>query len=397
MNVLITTWRGGGASQPAIGLGRLLALRGHQVRILAPAGFAERVAAARCSIRPFPSDLEFNPELGRAFEDQPTVPQNLFFGPVLPRAVAAEIGAEPTDLVVVDYLLRSVVCLAEARPLPHAMLMHMAYHHHAAPVTDSTDEWSQRWQYEQVNAVRAEQGLRRLPVGPESVSVALARRAAAALVVMTREFDAWPDPPASVVHVGPIAEDVADVGWEAPWAEDDRRPLIVISMSTMYMHHEDILGRVAGAVADMDARVLVLTGSELAPEDVACPPGVYIRSYVPHATVLPAAALVVTHGGMGTLMAAFSAGVPALCIPLGRDQTTNARQAQKLGASAVLAPDSGAAAIRQGVESALASRQLQAGARKMAASVRRYQAGVRAVQVLERLGRSAPTAGLDGK
>jgi hypothetical protein len=181
------------------------------------------------------------------------------------------------------------VCRAEGLPVPHALVMHMAHHHHAQPVNDDRAEWSQRWQYEQVNTIRVEQGLARLPVGPASVSVALAERAAAALVVMTEEFDGWPGPPPSVVHVGPIAEEVEVAEWDSPWAADDRRPLIVISMSTMYMHQEEVLRRVAASIANMNARVLVLTGSELEPGEVAWPPGVQVRRYVPHHQVLPGA------------------------------------------------------------------------------------------------------------
>ena len=370
LDVLITTWSGGGASQPAIGLGRLLVERGHRVRIVAPAVLAGRITAAGCVPRAFPRGLEFDPGLGRAFEDQPAFARELFFGQALPDAVATEIAADHADVVVVDYLLRSVVCRAEGLAVPHALVMHMAHHHHAQPVSEDRSEWSQRWQYEQVNATCVELGLDLLPVGPESVSVALAGRAAAALVVMTKEFDGWPSPPPSVVHVGPIAEEVEGVDWDAPWAADDRRPLIVISMSTMYVHQEEILRRVASSIANLNARVLVLTGSELAPGEVAWPPGVQVRNYVPHRTVLPGAALVVTHGGMGTLMAAFSAGVPTLCLPLGRDQVANARKARALGASALLAPDSGTAEIQRAVEAALASRPLRAGANDMAAKAR---------------------------
>jgi len=52
LDVLITTWSGGGASQPAIGLGRLLVERGHRVRIMAPAVLAGRTTAAGCARSP---------------------------------------------------------------------------------------------------------------------------------------------------------------------------------------------------------------------------------------------------------------------------------------------------------------------------------------------------------
>ena len=68
--VLIVTWLGGGASQPAIGLGRELSARGHQVRILASARYAARIAAAGCEHAAHPAAAEFDADQGRAMEDQ---------------------------------------------------------------------------------------------------------------------------------------------------------------------------------------------------------------------------------------------------------------------------------------------------------------------------------------
>src|SRR5207342_1748482 len=103
-----------------------------------------------------------------------------------------------------------------------------------------------------------ELGLAALPLGSDSVTVALARRASASLVVMPREYDDWPDPPEGVVHVGPIFEEVAGLKWESPWPPDDRRPLIVVSMGTTYMQHEDLLGRIALALDELEVRALLL-------------------------------------------------------------------------------------------------------------------------------------------
>ena len=89
-------------------------------------------------------------------------------------------------------------------------------------------------------------------------------------------------------------------------------------------------------------------------------------------------------------MAAFAAGVPTLCLPLGRDQVANARKAEALGASMSIPPDSGTADIQRNVEAALASRSLRAGALRMAVRVLGYGAGARAIEVLERLGSRGP-------
>jgi MGT family glycosyltransferase len=382
MNVLIVTWQAGGGSQPAIGLGRMLVEHGHRVRIFAPALYAGRVTAAGCVLRPLPPEAEFDPGLGRAMEEQGAFLMETFYGRGLIAAVDAELAAEPADVVVVDFLLRSLVCFAEQLPVPAAHLIHTTYRFHGLP---GDHRWRNR--YEDVDSVRAELGLGALPAGPDSVSIALVRRAAAGLVVMPREFDPWPDPPANVVHVGPITEEAAAPDWDAPWPSDDRRPLVVVTMGTTYMHHEAVLARIGEALAGLEVRVLVLTGSELGPDEIVFAPDVEVRRFVSHSAVLPDAALVVTHAGMGTLMAAFAAGVPALCLPLGRDQPDNAARVEELGAGAALSPDARAAEIRRAVETALASPALRDGARRMAETVRAYGGGAEAVTVLERAGK----------
>ena len=119
MNVVIATWQAGGGSQPALGFGRRLAERGHAVRIFGPATYRDRVAAAGCRLVPLPPACEFNPRLGRRMEDQPEFLRRLFFGSELPEALAAELAAESTDVVVVDYLLRSLAaCRATTRSEP---------------------------------------------------------------------------------------------------------------------------------------------------------------------------------------------------------------------------------------------------------------------------------------
>jgi MGT family glycosyltransferase len=389
VNVVIATWQGGGASQPAVGLGRLLAERGHRVRIFAPAAYAERVAAAGCALRPFPGTIEFDPALGRQIEDQRDHLSRTFFGRALPNAVAADLACERADVIVIDYLLRSLVALAEQLAIPHTLLIHTLYRFHGGANDD--DDTRRGW-YEPVNAGRVEIGLEPLPTGPDSVTVALARRAGASLVVMPREYDDWPDPAGNVVHVGPIIEEAPGPTWESPWPHSDNRPLIVVSMGTTYMRHEDLLGRIVLALGKLDARVLVLTGSELAPEELAFPSGVHVRGYVPHGAVLPHAGLVVTHGGMGTLMAAFSAGVPVICIPLGRDQAQNARRVEELGLGLAVRRDATPAEIREAAAEALASAALHDRARHMASTARAYDGGSIAVTLLERMG-AATTLG----
>jgi MGT family glycosyltransferase len=364
--VLVVTWLGGGATQPAIGLGRELSARGHRVRILAPARFAGRIAAAGCEHAAHPAAAEFDAGHGRAMEDQSPFLAATFFGSWLAGAVAEQAAVFRPDVVVVDYLLRSAVCEAEAQRIPLVLLLHTAYRFHARVAGDPDVPWGWRWQYRLVNERRVASGLPPLPAGPESMSVAMARRADRALVTVPAAFDGWPDPPPNVVHVGPIAEEAAAAPWVPPWPDGDGRPLVVVTLGTTYMHQEGVLRRVLAALDGLSARVLVLTGPELDPSEVPGGPGVRVESYVPHAAVLPHAAVVITHGGMGSLLEAFRAGVPSVCVPLGRDQADNAAAAAGRGAAIALPGDASSGRLRAAVTEALASPALRNGARRMA-------------------------------
>ena len=392
MKVLIVTWSGGGVIQPAMGLGRLLVERGHEVGILAPAKLESNVLAAGCRFHAWPPDVEFDPTRGRALDDQwDHVFSEVLLGPGLPAAIAELIAAETADIVVVDQMLRSAIFAVERAGLAVVPLMHMSFRHHGARQGDPDAEWGWRWQFGRINQARTALGLAPLPVGPGNSTAEIAARAPLALVVMPSEFDDWPDPPPSVRHIGPIFEEPgAPAGdrprWDSPWPADDPRPLIVVSLGSTYMHQEALLGRICGALADLDARILLLTGAELLPEEV---PGlgqaVAVRQYVPHRSVLPDAALLVTHGGIGSLMAAFVAGVPTVCVPLGRDQHRNAGRAVELGTSMTLEADAAPGTITDVVERALHSGAMRSAAAELRVAMERYGEGRLAVEALERI------------
>jgi hypothetical protein len=185
--------------------------------------------------------------------------RRIWFGRELTDAFIAELACEPADAVVVEYLRRSVGAGAERVGVPTALLVHTIYGFHGGARAD--DATGQRW-YEPVNASRVELGLEPLPTGPDSVTVALIRRAGAGIVVIPREFDDWPDPPANVVHVGPLPDDTSGPARDSPWGDDDTRPLVVVTLGTTHMAHEAVLGRIAEALEPLGLRVLICTGAD---------------------------------------------------------------------------------------------------------------------------------------
>jgi rhamnosyltransferase subunit B len=69
----------------------------------------------------------------------------------------------------------------------------------------------------------------------------------------------------------------------------------------------------------------------------ALPANVLWLPYVPLRTLLPHAAALVHHGGIGTMAEALRAGVPQLVVPLAYDQFDNGARVERLQAGRALA------------------------------------------------------------
>ena len=68
-------------------------------------------------------------------------------------------------------------------------------------------------------------------------------------------------------------------------------------------------------------------------------PGTVMHAaYAPFSELLPRAAALVHHGGIGTTAQAMRAGVPQLLMPMSHDQPDNALRVEKFGVGAALPP-----------------------------------------------------------
>jgi len=93
------------------------------------------------------------------------------------------------------------------------------------------------------------------------------------------------------------------------------------------------------AARRLGRRAVLLTGSPNAvgvPKDL--PEWAFALPYVPHARIFPASAVVVHHGGAGSLAQAMRAGRPMLIVPYAFDQPSNAAHAAHLGIARVIRP-----------------------------------------------------------
>ena len=151
---------------------------------------------------------------------------------------------------------------------------------------------------------------------------------------------AWLDPPAS--RVGYRRDAAYDGGADLPgwWAEVERsgRPLVYVTLGTVYNQAAEAFRRIVEGLRDLPVEVVVATGRDLDPAALGVlPANAHAAAYLPQATVLPQASVVVCHAGCGTLLDCLGAGVPVVALPLGADQPLNALRVAELGLGVSLA------------------------------------------------------------
>jgi len=417
---LFVEWEGGGNLPPSLALARQLVTRGHAVRVLGEPCNQDEIQAAGCTFRSYthaPHRATKAPEADflRDWEARSTrealarLQDRLMYGPALDYATdtLAELEREPADAVVINYALYGAMAAAEKARVPHALLVPGLYE---VPCPGAppfglallpNQSWVGRLRDRLVtrvgtrlfahglpalNAARTQLGLDRLRHPWQQFD-----RADRVLVLTSPAFD-WPasSRPPNVCYVGPQLDDPTWAQpWSSPWPADHPDPLLVVSFSTTFQNQVALLQRVIDAMAGLPVRVLVTLGPTLAPERFHAPPNVLLTPSAPHAQVFPQASAVVTHAGHGTVIRALAAGVPLICLPMGRDQPENTVRVVARGAGIRLSSTATVPQVRQAVQRVLADVRFREAAQRFARRIAEEAQQSRAVDLLEEL--AAPT------
>ncbi|HEY0414279.1 MAG TPA: nucleotide disphospho-sugar-binding domain-containing protein [Allosphingosinicella sp.] len=374
---LFATFEGGGSVGPALTVVRKLMARGHRVRVMSDACNRFEAEASGAAFVPWtraPSRPDRSRETTLLRDFEAASPQEglmrtvegLMIGPSLAyaRDLIDELEREPADLVVSNEMLFGVAVGCEAVgqrlalltanislfPLPGVPPMgpglapartdedralHNAVAQGMKALLDS--------QLGALNAARAALGLPPLATAGDQMHAA-----ERLLLGTSRAFDFAPATlPSNVRYVGPQIDPPA---WAAPfvfpWPPGDRRPLALVAFSTTFQGHVGVIQRVVDAIADLPMRGLVTLGDTIAPEEVASPDNVRLVHSAPHDAVMRQAAIVVTHGGHGTVVRALLHRLPMLVMPHGRDQNDNAVRVTERGAGLALPNTATTAEIR---------------------------------------------------
>lgn len=396
---LFVLWAGGGNVPPQLALARRVAEAGHRVRVLAPAVLREKIEAAGFEFEPYrtiPEHDETDPlrSLSRDFEHRSPLAaakasrDHLFVDMAAPVAadVLAILDRHPIDVVVSDYALMGALFAAEKANLPVAALVHHIYPFPAHGIPPFGNGWAPRsglrgavrdslgrmlfdhvWVQPLLSGftqVRLQLGL--APLADISDLLAVADRI---LVLTSRSFDFRGAVPAHVRYVGPQLEQPDRMSsWASPWPDGDSRPLVVASLSTTYQAQETAVRNAIEAVGRLSVRGLVTTGP-VAVRDDQMPPNVHVAKFVPHGTVLPHAAAVVTHGGHGTVMSALRHGLPLVCLPMGRDQADVAARVTWHGAGVRLSSRSSPDRISRAIQHVLGDPAFTVAAQRLATAI----------------------------
>lgn len=195
-----------------------------------------------------------------------------------------------------------------------------------------------------LNAMRARVG------APPIAHMAEYAAQAPLVIALTAEPFEYPrrDWPKSVRLVGPGV-------WDPPteplqWLDESSEPLVLVTASTELQDDGRLIETALAALRDEPVR-LVVTTAALDPASFPAQPRARIERFLPHGLVIPHAAVVVCHAGMGITQKALAAGVPVCAVPFGRDQLEVARRVEVAGAgtrlpAARLRPDLLRGAVR---------------------------------------------------
>lgn len=414
--VLLCLWDGGGVVPPLLSVARALVDRGHRVVVLGDPtveGEVETVGACFERWRTAPHrrsrdraedllrDYAFDNPL--AFMRRDLRAYHITPGPRWTSDALEAIDRHGIQLVLSDFALLWGLLAAEIRALPRACLCTFPYPlptpgrrpsgadllpvpSPLAPLRDAalrhlTERVYDLW-LPVLHPLRQAHGL---PAVRHALD--LVRQASAVLVQTSPAFDPpGPPVPPHVRWVGPVLDDPSWCApWRSPWPPDDPRPLVVVALSSTFQGQVELLRRLVEALAGLPVRGLVCLGPTVRQQEVPARGDVVVVPSAPHLQVLPLASALVTHAGHGTTLKGLAAGLPMVCLPMGRDQDDNAARVRALGAGLVLRPTAPVDALRRAVRRVLDEPGFRAAARALAGRIRRAEGQDDAVAVLEAL------------
>lgn len=397
---LMTMWEGGGTVPPELGVAQRLIAKGHQVHVLADPTIGAAAEAAGCTFSPWqraPHRTALDAAQDPIKDWETTNPlvllkrlrDGLISGPAAEYAAdtAEQIEAFQPTAVVADFALFGSLVAAQAAKVPTVAVVPNIW---IIPTPGTTPigpgfrppktalgrgrDTTMRAMVNRLfraglpalNAARSSHGLPPLSsfyqqlLGVDRI-----------LVLTSPSFDYSAHAvPSNVSYVGPILDDPDWAEpWSPPWPDLDEHPLVLVGFSSTYQDQGPLLRRVVEALSTLPIRAVVTLGPMLSVDEVAASDNVVVVASAPHSQILGRSSLVVSHCGHGTTIKSLAAGVPMVCIPMGRDQNDTAARVVHHGVGIRLSPKASADKIRRAVQSVLREDRFRTSAARLAAAI----------------------------
>jgi MGT family glycosyltransferase len=408
MNFLIVTIEGGGNIPPILNLTKQLVHSGHQVTILSEPWFkklAESNGANFVAFKEYFTKTDRKKDILEDWKSQKNGFENVIFGPakiVVTETIAA-IQANSIDVLIVDVILPGGLIAGEAMKIPRVCLFHMPEYLPAinrppgglglvpgkgilGKLRDQVFGTIFNQVFNQylpkINAMRVSLNL------PKQKNVADLFHSTDLRIIQTSpafDFPILPTP-ANVVYTGPILDDPDWVKpWQNQWPKADKRPLVVVSLSSTFQNQKKALTQCINALGSMEVRGLVTLGLAMEGEQFELPENVKVIANGSHAAIFPHADAVITHAGHGTVMRALANGLPMVCMPFGRDQGDNAAKVEYHGVGIQISQKANASKIRKSMQQILENKDYKVNARKLGEIIKTDAKNGNLVELLERL------------
>jgi MGT family glycosyltransferase len=419
---LVAHWEGGGNTPPMLAVVRRLIARGHSVRVLSDPCNREDVEPTGASFSPWTRaphrpdksrgsdpirdwEVKFPPAMIGRLRDR------VFVGPSLAYAqdTVDELRRWPADVVVTNEMLLGAMAGAEAAGVPCVLVSPNVYLYPRPGVppfgpglmparngVERARDWVVRTLAMRTfgkETATFNETRRALGLGPVRHPFDQLKGLARQLVLTSAAFDFQsPASPSNLVYAGPELDDPAwTAPWHSPWTADDVRPLVVVGFSTTFQNQDAPLRRTIEALGTLDVRAVVTTGPSIDPATLPSPASVHVCRSAPHSQLLSDAAAVVTHCGHGTVIRSLAAGVPLVCMPMGRDQNENAARVVFHGAGVRVSAKAPAEKIAAAVREVLGTPRFGERARALGARITADARDSRAVAVLEEVALTSST------
>jgi zeaxanthin glucosyltransferase len=191
--------------------------------------------------------------------------------------------------------------------------------------------------------------------------------------------------PANFHYAGPFTDVAARLSVEFPWNRLDGRPLIYASLGTRKNSQRAIFRFIAEACQDLDLQLVISLGGRLDPDIFDGLPGrpLVVRD-APQLELLKKAEVVITHGGVNTVLETLLEGKPMIVIPMAHDQPAVAARLAWLNVAEVLsAKRLSKKQLRLALLNLLNSPSYRDAARELQARIRSARGLERAVEVIE--------------